>query len=384
METMQPKRGLFVSLSLKMLILFTLVFSVIFAVAFFWFYRFATDMALERITQDMVITLQGAAGGVDGDELATLFAEGVVRDDGYTDDPRFWAQIDWLATVTGIEPRAALYTYRQGPADNELIFITSSGAAAEPPWGATFRESWITDNPGPNLSGLITTTLQDASSDGCPYSDPDCTIEPYGDDFGTWVSAFTPIFNAQNEVVAAMGVDFDAEFVHTVQEEIRRRIVIAFGITYLGIFAVVWVITQFLNRPIQRVTMAARDIAEGEYDRGLTRLRESGLNFGTTDEVDILSSSFAGMVNKIYQREQTLKKQVEELRIEIDESKQRKQVSEITDTAFFQDLKTRVRSLRERNLELQEGSEGAAGSPAPSATSAGGQESTVPSPRSVS
>jgi hypothetical protein len=106
METMQPKRGLYVSLSLKMLILFTVVFSVIFAVAFFWFYRFATDMALERITQDMVITLHGAADGVDGDELATLFGEGVVRDDGYTDDPRFWAQIDWLATVTGIEPRA--------------------------------------------------------------------------------------------------------------------------------------------------------------------------------------------------------------------------------------------------------------------------------------
>jgi hypothetical protein len=107
------------------------------------------------------------------------------------------------------------------------------------------------------------------------------------------------------------------------------------------------------------------------------------LNFRTTDEIDILSSSFAGMVNKIYQREQTLKKQVEELRIEIDESKQRKQVSEITDTAFFQDLKTRVRSLRERNLELQGGSEDTPGATPGGATSAGGQESTVSSPRSV-
>jgi hypothetical protein len=55
------------------------------------------------------------------------------------------------------------------------------------------------------------------------------------------------------------------------------------------------------------------------------------------------------MVGKVYRREQTLRRQVEELRIEIDEVKRKKQVSEIVGTDFFQDLQAKARSMRRRS-----------------------------------
>jgi hypothetical protein len=57
------------------------------------------------------------------------------------------------------------------------------------------------------------------------------------------------------------------------------------------------------------------------------------------------------MVGKVRQREQSLRRQVEELRIEIDVAKRQKQVSEIVDSDFFQDLQTRARALRQRKRD---------------------------------
>ena len=45
-------------------------------------------------------------------------------------------------------------------------------------------------------------------------------------------------------------------------------------------------------------------------------------------------------------REERLRAQVHELRIEIDEARQAKKVAEITDTDFFRDLRGRAANLR--------------------------------------
>jgi HAMP domain-containing protein len=50
-----------------------------------------------------------------------------------------------------------------------------------------------------------------------------------------------------------------------------------------------------------------------------------------------------------YVREQSLRQQIQKLHIEIDEAKRQKQVSEIVDTDFFQDLQSKARATRARN-----------------------------------
>ena len=65
-----------------------------------------------------------------------------------------------------------------------------------------------------------------------------------------------------------------------------------------------------------------------------------------TDALGRLARVFQSMMREVYTREQRFKKQIAELHIEIDETRKALQVSEITETEYFQDLKQRAGALR--------------------------------------
>ena len=65
-----------------------------------------------------------------------------------------------------------------------------------------------------------------------------------------------------------------------------------------------------------------------------------------SDELGQLARVFQRMTEQVRVREEKLKQQVEELRIEIDQSKRMQQVSQITKTDSFQQLKQKVKQLR--------------------------------------
>jgi pimeloyl-ACP methyl ester carboxylesterase/DNA-binding response OmpR family regulator len=69
------------------------------------------------------------------------------------------------------------------------------------------------------------------------------------------------------------------------------------------------------------------------FDDGMQQMVESLSNLAS-----------AALVS--YDREQRLRKEIEELRIEIDEAQKRKQVNEIVETDYFQSLRERTRELR--------------------------------------
>jgi hypothetical protein len=64
--------------------------------------------------------------------------------------------------------------------------------------------------------------------------------------------------------------------------------------------------------------------------------------------VALLSRVFASMATQVKARENQLKKQVEELRIEIDQAKKDKEVSRITETDYFQRIQEAARKIREK------------------------------------
>ena len=351
--------GIFVSVRTKLMVSFTLIFTVVFALAYYWFYLFATESAMARITDDLIGTIKGATEkgilgeydqvqSIDGDELESLINEVEPDSDGLTNDPRYWNQVESLCNIRRIEPRASLYTYVMGPAQGELIFITSWGRCISRTDEdfAFYKQSWVTENPGPNEAGLLKLTLQDDTPDGCTYGTPDCLPTPYGDDFGSWVSAFAPIRNSKGEVVAALGVDFEADYVREIQRDILQRIYVAFGITYAVLMAMVYLGAQLFARPIATLTKAAEHIGDAEYETGLEVLDSVQTSRTFPDEVQTLQTVFQGMVDKVYKRERSLRQAVEELKIQIDEAKRQKQVEEIVETEFFQSLKEKADKLR--------------------------------------
>ena len=64
-------------------------------------------------------------------------------------------------------------------------------------------------------------------------------------------------------------------------------------------------------------------------------------------------SSLATVALEAYIREQKLRRQIQQLRIEVDDVKRQQQVTEIVETDFFQDLQNKARRIRSRSNRFQ-------------------------------
>jgi methyl-accepting chemotaxis protein len=176
----------------------------------------------------------------------------------------------------------------------------------------------------------------------------------YTDQWGTWLSGYAPIYNAAGEPVGAVGVDMCAVDVAELQRNILQTVLPAFALTLAVLIVAVLAISSTVTRPIVALTRAAQRIGQGDYDQDLSAFRSGRFR----DEVAMLTEVFELMVSKVYQREQTLRRQVEELKIEIDEAKRQKQVSEIIDSDYFQRVQSRALEMRKRRQQMDAATEG--------------------------
>jgi len=67
------------------------------------------------------------------------------------------------------------------------------------------------------------------------------------------------------------------------------------------------------------------------------------------DTLGQLARVFQNMAREVHAREQSLRRLVQDLRVEIDEVKKERQVAEITETEYFRDLVAKAQRLREAN-----------------------------------
>ena len=84
-------------------------------------------------------------------------------------------------------------------------------------------------------------------------------------------------------------------------------------------------------------------VAAGQYDRRFAASKDY-----QDHSIESLAAEFAQMAAQVHQREEELRKEVMELRIEIDEVKRRRQTEEITETEDFKELLKQARSRRKR------------------------------------
>ena len=92
---------------------------------------------------------------------------------------------------------------------------------------------------------------------------------------------------------------------------------------------------------VSRVTGAAAAL-----EAGAANIDELAVVAARTDALGVLARRFMSMAREVQAREDRLREQVRELRIEIDHAHQARQVAEITDTDFFRDLQSRANNFR--------------------------------------
>jgi len=95
---------------------------------------------------------------------------------------------------------------------------------------------------------------------------------------------------------------------------------------------------------MRRLIEVAQKIEAGEL--GVEEAAELA-KVGGWDEISHLGQAFGRMAQQVMQREEQLKRQVEELRIQIDQAKKIRQVAETTESEYFQELRRKVKQLRE-------------------------------------
>jgi ribosomal protein L12E/L44/L45/RPP1/RPP2 len=357
-----------VSLRIKLLFGFTILFSLVFAAAFYWFYSFTTEKAMKRVFEDMQETAIGAAEEIDVNELLELYQSGQVPADpkNLPNDLRYKEQLAWFNTVHHIEPRAWPYTFvvvnsNQGDASGlkpgailssvqTRPALANSGTLAQlapdqTPLTVFLADLWVYFDRSKAASFLEVSTASQYTLRA--YREGRTVNRPLYSDgqFGSWISTYVPLKNEAGQTVAILGVDFEADYVQQVQEAIKDKIVIAFLLTYGSLFILVYIVSDVLTKPIVSLTKIAAQISEGYYENNVKIISPNFLR----DEIKVLAEVFMLMVSKVRLREEGLKQQVEELKIEIDQAKRQSQVNEITDTDFFQDLQRKARKLRQQS-----------------------------------
>lgn len=107
-------------------------------------------------------------------------------------------------------------------------------------------------------------------------------------------------------------------------------------------------LAQSILRPLLKLTEAAHAIQESRFtSRQAAELREDN---NDQTELSYLRRIFGQMAEEVIAREESLRIQVAELKIIIDESKRKQQVTEITESEFFRELQGKARIMRERRL----------------------------------
>jgi methyl-accepting chemotaxis protein len=346
MTQQSASQPLFISVRLSLLIILGMLFAAIVTGLFFWFYRFATELMMDSLRRDLIAIASSTAAGIDGDKHSELFQRGALDDAAYTEINNL------LRAIKRNNAKAfSVYTYVQLPDEPDRVrFVVTD----ELPPGAQLTESekimegsrqCVLDLPGRTQIGEVFTRgegLTDTMLAG--LSAPIAETDVVTDVWGQWLSGYAPIHNAAGQTVGAVGVDMCAADVEQLQNGLRFAILPAFGLTLLFLTAAVVLLANRFTWPVITLTKMADRVSAGDYGVDLTILHSGQIQ----NEVSTLARVFELLIRTVRQREESLRAQVKELQIIIDDSKRKKQVDEIVDSDFFRDLQGKAKTMRAR------------------------------------
>lgn len=338
------RRRIFVSLRLKLLAAFAGAFTIVFAFIAIWVFQFTTQTTEARLIEELTQSAQGGATNIDAEvfeELVTTvpsvggpqLADGTGA--GYPDSPLYVDVAESLLDTRRIVTDAGAYSYFRDPADGQLYFAASAGYLLDPQRGVTYKV------PVAGFVSDATYAFMERGLDGT-VNEP-----PYTDEYGSFISAYSPILNQSGEAVGAIGLDYPLDYVDEVQAQTRERLLPVMIGSYVVLLLLVLLLATAITRPVKRLTKATAIIAEGDYDVDVKSLVTTRF----PDELATLADSFSAMAEKIAARERSLTTEVQRLRVEIDQARREEAVKEITESDAFADIAGRAAEMRRRMRE---------------------------------
>lgn len=343
-------RTIFISLRTRFLLIFTGLFLAAFAGVWWWTYTAMVDQAVADMRTELSTVANAVALGIDGEMHTRVYRAGTLPADGETPvSPEYATIADFLRSFVIANPDlAGAYTFVASPdRPGKINWGVTANRATPTPYAASVKNSapkLCSDTAAPIVLGAPYGEAWFAWALPQNLTGPVAASEIIHDEWGDWLTGYAPIRDSAGTVVAAVGVDMCAREVVATRAQIGRQMAAGFLTALLVLILVVPWVTYRITRPVVVLASAAGQVAQGDYGQSLTGLVGGRLR----DEISLLSETFELMVSKVRTREQSLKQQVSDLMIIIDESKSQREVHEITDTDFFRDLQQRADTLRAR------------------------------------
>ncbi len=159
----------------------------------------------------------------------------------------------------------------------------------------------------------------------------------------TYIDEFSkPVEETKKKIAAA--ASSANEHIHAKINSTRQIFIGVLIAMIVAVSGVSFFLSKAITNPIMALTRAAQSIERGER---FEPERIASLT-KTRDELAHLARVFSRMAMEVQVREAQLKRQVEALRIKIDEVKKAKQVAEITETEYFQFLQQHAAEMKRR------------------------------------
>jgi len=266
------------------------------------------------------------------------------------EDPDFITIQNQVRLIGELENQAKAYVYvSPGILENDYLaladwFLSETG----PERDRAFDFGWYSQSTGPLAAGFESYFLHPENRPLYFNTEEEGQVVDfsygYQDTFGEWISAYQPLLNEDGEHVGAIGIDFRAEYVRQVAQGVQSTMAVTFLIVIVVVLIVAFIIVNQIATPIARLSAAAVAVGRGDYKTEIPIPHV----LGGKDELEHLAVEFKKMADQIAGREEKLKQEIQELRIEIDTQKRDEQVAQISESEFFTDLKDRATRMRER------------------------------------
>lgn len=328
------------NIRMKLLLVFMTLFTILFTFIFIFFYFFAVRITMDNLRADLTHSASIAAALIDAAEYDALVQSGT------EEDARYMRIAEDLMTVyDSNENIYDIYTMVSSPNPNEMLYIIDLAIVyPEEIYGDDIFEE-DEDATAEDDDGTFIGTAYDISNlpellEGCNAPAADRKINH--DEYGDWLSAYAPI-PGSSDPCAIVGVDMDVSDVNVLRGQILLGALIAFVLSFGISFAAVYFLSGAMTQPLSLITAAAESLEQGEaFEAGqLAEVTDD------QDEIGNLARVFSRMAQQVQARQKELEATVTNLRVEIDDIKRQSQVSEITANPEFQELKEKVRAMRQ-------------------------------------
>ncbi len=329
-----------VSLRFKLLIPLLALITVIFAASYFGIRQYLRNTIYNLLDEETTAITDYITDCLDTDVLNSMVMDGVDYDEsaGWSEgmiDERYWDQQLCLETAGASNPRTAIFTYHVVD-QNTLIYGLDQYAMLDPEYSYVFGEEALKEDEDYEnmLRGLKGV-----------YHYDDLKHDEAGGIY--YYATITPIKTPSGETIGGLVVYLAANFATESLQYISNILLALFAVIYALFVLLVLVITRRVTAQLTELQAAASRVADGNYTP--ITLKPQSVN----DEVSALAGLFNIMLDKVRVREESLKQEVVELKIQIDMERKNKEVKEIVESEFFQDLKTRAATARKQRQQNQ-------------------------------